>query len=34
MSQLGYMAGAGEEQPRTPEQNNELFGKIAEVGNK
>lgn len=34
MSQLGYMAGAGDEQPRTPEQNNELFGKIAEVGNK
>lgn len=33
MSQLSYMAGAGEEQPRTPEQNNELFGKIAEVGN-
>lgn len=33
MSQLGYMAGAGEEQPRTPEQNNELLGKMAQIGN-
>lgn len=33
MSQLGYMASAGEEQPRTPEQNNELFGKMAQIGN-
>lgn len=33
MSQLGYMAGAGDEQPRTPEQNNELLGKMAQIGN-
>lgn len=33
MSQLGYMAGAGDEQPRTPEQNNELLVKMAQIGN-
>lgn len=32
MSQLGYMSGYGE-QSNTPEQNNELLGKMAQIGN-
>lgn len=32
MSQLGYMSGYGE-QPNTAEQNNELLGKMAQIGN-
>ena len=32
MSELGYMSGYGE-QPTTPEQNNELLGKMAELNN-
>lgn len=32
MSELGYMSGYGE-QPNTPEQNNDILGKMAQIGN-